>query len=585
MNQNSLDRRLVSAAALLLLTSSVCLAQPFSGALALEQSRSDSGDLYGWRVALEGDALAVSSPAFDGGTVYLYKRDPLEPDAWTLARRFQPPDACDAWSIDLSGDTLAVGGCLSGCGKSAPAAVYLYQRDKGGADNWGLFQIIRADFPEPTEHTFGYAVAIDRDLLAIGDPELEIVRTYERKSSAAGGWTEIGRLSHDPAPFGTFGSALALSGGTLAVGAANYCVGPSTTDFHSNGVFTFERDASAAEGWAETRHLDNPGGDGLPGESLALEGPNLIFNGLDGIELHERDHKGLKRWGQRQLFEFSRAFAIRGRSAVLVNSQVDGAQVSVRDRIGGAGQPWSITETFFEPSSKDHRRVSSAAVGPREVVVGYGEDGDTPRKVVIYSRDPIHADDFESGGLEQWDLSKRKVAPVEPGLAGSAFALEAVADGKGKKSFVRTRRPDQEPMVSLRFRLNANEVALGGQDVEIVRLSGGGKKNVAVTLREHKGAYRLTLWARQNSGPLLELGELDIPAREDARLLLEWMRATGDDHDNGVVRLSRIGRTSVESATLANDRLTISDIRVGFPAGAKGTAGGSFLVDDVALHQ
>lgn len=581
-----LSRAFVSVAALMAFLGAPALAQSFTSATVLAPRGPDGVAAFGREVVLDGDTLAVSSPSFtsEGGVVYLYQRDLFDQNDWSLVKRINPP--CDARSIALDGDTLVIGGCRW-CGElSQLASVYVYDRNRLGKDRWGLLQRIRADYPEPTRNEFGFAVAVDGASLAISDPQNDTVRTYERGSH---GWTEIARLSRDTAFNGSFGAALELSGKTLVVGAANHCYGPSTGDFRSDGVFTFERDSRASSGWRETRHLKNTERESLAGELLSLEGPTLAMSGNSGLEIHERDHRGRKRWGQRQApAQFFRSFAVRGRTLAMVDTVEDGFEILVHDRVGAGRVPWIPTEEILEVDLGNTLRATDAAVGRREVVVGYGRKNwfeDVPKRVVIYHRSPIHADSFESGDLGTWEAPKRKVGVARPGLGGSDFALEVFADGKAKKSFVRTRSPKREPMVSLDFLLNANAVDLGGQQVEILRLSGGGKTNAAVTLRDRGSRYVLHLQARQNSGPLLALGELEIPIRADVRIRLEWQRATGDGHANGVARLTRVGGASVGSSLLSTDRLSISDLKLGLPAGAKGTAGGSFLIDDVTLHQ
>jgi hypothetical protein len=575
--------------ALLVAVASASFAQPFASTTVLSPPGSDPGSRYGSRIVLDQDTLAVSAPSFEGGIVYVYERAPREPEAWSLAKRIVPPDGCDAWRVDLEGDTLVVGGCSGSCGTSSASRVYVYNRGRGGAGNWGIFQVIPADFPSRTWHAFGDAVAISGGLLAIGDPYNETVRTYERRPANEGGWVEISRLSRDETPYvGSFGSWLEVSGRSLAISAANHCVGPSDSDIHSEGVFNFERDPAAADGFRATRHLPGPRPtDSLYGERTVLEGPTLVLNGYDGLEIHERHHRGSYRWGQRQLLEWGRAFAVRGRTVLTASNTPEGAEILLRERFKRGGGPWVLTQQYVDTTAVEYPRISDAAVGPREAIVAYGRNSprETPGRVVIYHRQPIHADDFESSDLGLWDQKKRKVKVTEPGLAGSAHALEVTADGKGKKSFVRTRKPEHEPLVTVDLLLNPNGVALGGQDVEILRLSGGGNKSVTVTLREHLGDYRLSLWARASSGPLTRVGELDIPVHEDVPLRLEWRRATGDGHDNGVALLSRVGRSPVGTRTLANERLTIDDIRLGLPSGAKGTEGGSFLIDDLELCQ
>jgi hypothetical protein len=86
-------------------------------------------------------------------------------------------------SVSVRDNFLAIGSssgsiCLSG---SFPGYVFVYQQDKGGIDHWGLINILQGG---SDNDKFGYSVALDDDVLAVGAPNASgsgAVYIYRRK--------------------------------------------------------------------------------------------------------------------------------------------------------------------------------------------------------------------------------------------------------------------------------------------------------------------------------------------------------------------------------------------------------------------
>lgn len=96
-------------------------------------------------------------------------------------------------SVAVRDNFLAVGSssgsiCLSG---SFPGYVFLYQQDKGGLDNWGLINILQGG---TDNDKFGYSVALDDDVLAVGAPNVSgsgAVYIFRRKQYFSSGCDNI----------------------------------------------------------------------------------------------------------------------------------------------------------------------------------------------------------------------------------------------------------------------------------------------------------------------------------------------------------------------------------------------------------
>jgi hypothetical protein len=219
---------------------------------------------FGWRVALDGDRLAIAArdrtvtPSSDGaaqaraGVVYTYQR---EQGRWRLQARLhasQPSaHAQFGWALSVSGNWLAVGapGADSTAGDDAAdggvdafatgGAVYLFEAED---DQWLERAVVRALDGSP-EHAFGRAVSLSGDTLAVGAPRWTAVEApntlgaaflYERRQNT---WEQFADLRGVlAASGGEFGADLALDERTLVVGAPLAAA-------HAGVVSVFERES------------------------------------------------------------------------------------------------------------------------------------------------------------------------------------------------------------------------------------------------------------------------------------------------------------------------------------------------------
>jgi hypothetical protein len=192
-------------------------------------------DTFGSAVAVSGDVLVATArtAAVDGrlaaGAAYVFVRD-LNGE-WVENKRLVPQDsrASDQFGVNVAvaGDTIVVGAPFAKVGAAfQQGAVYLFERDAGGADNWGEVAKLTDDTVGSIGN-FGSSVALSGNLLAVGairgggDGQVTI---FERDRGGAPGWSKVATLFDgivaDGGSFESFGSAVAISGDLLLVGAA-----------------------------------------------------------------------------------------------------------------------------------------------------------------------------------------------------------------------------------------------------------------------------------------------------------------------------------------------------------------------------
>lgn len=279
----------------------------------LKASNTDGGDYFGSAVAIDGDTIAIGatweSSAATGingdqadnsisgaGAVYVFTRD-INAD-WSqqaYIKSSTPPALSPLFggALALDADTLAVGAP----GESLDPAdfdtemsgsVYVFARDSGGV--WTEQGRLIASDPGLFDQ-FGSALALENDTLVIGAPESFLCtgcdtsietggKAYVFTRDGSGVWTEQARLQ--PAGldmFRRFGSALALEGDTLVVGA------PDSGTGGGGGVYVYSRDGTGI--WTEQAQIsafDTSASDQF-GSSVSLDSGALVV-GASGHDNH-----------------------------------------------------------------------------------------------------------------------------------------------------------------------------------------------------------------------------------------------------------------------------------------------------------
>ncbi len=234
-----------------------------------------TGSRFGYSVALYGDLLAVGAPDEDingdgttTGGVFLFGRNVDGPDAWGEIMRWAPESTGSAsadtgWSVALSGDTLIVGAPRYNIDGTAAreGAVFVFLRDLGGTDAWGLAQTLSAEAVAQSRE-YGWDVDLAGDLLAVGAPgmtaggmvEAGRVMLYERVDStnAFGLVRELNRSTDSER---RFGHSVALEEGRILIGAPHNSTAPNI-----GAAYVFDRSGVDSTNWTLIEKLMRPGG-------------------------------------------------------------------------------------------------------------------------------------------------------------------------------------------------------------------------------------------------------------------------------------------------------------------------------------
>ena len=201
----------------------------------LRASDAEAGDLFGLSVAVSGDSAVVGAlkpdfPVTNPGAAYVFQRDQGGADNWGEVVKLTASDAGagDLFGVNVavSGGTAVVGALHEDAGGSEAGAAYVFQRDEGGADNWGEVTKLTASDAQAGDN-FGNSVAVSGDTAVVaafledaGGSEPGAAYVFQRNEGGADNWGEVKKLTASDAEAGDlFGRSVAVSGDTAVVGA------------------------------------------------------------------------------------------------------------------------------------------------------------------------------------------------------------------------------------------------------------------------------------------------------------------------------------------------------------------------------
>ncbi len=192
-----------------------------------ELNSADGG--FGFAVAVNGDALAVSGPQ----KVLAYSR---ASDIWSLLQTLPSPTTAKSnfgTSLAMSSDELLVGAPLDSDVATSQGSAILYS---AGRDGWDLQQVLRPD--SSTHQFFGTSVALGADTIAVGAPISTTGAVYIFAFDGVK-WTDRSTIL-DTSSVSEFGFSIALSNDKLVIGGP----GSGSTSIFRNNSGTWKLDST-----------------------------------------------------------------------------------------------------------------------------------------------------------------------------------------------------------------------------------------------------------------------------------------------------------------------------------------------------
>ena len=177
---------------------------------------------FGGSVAIDGDTIVIGANGDQGsGSAYVFTRSGT---TWTQQQKLTAIEAAAtdlfSWSVDVDGDTIAVGNPLDDDGGSGSGSVELFTR---AGTVWTRQQELTASDPAADDE-FGVSVAVDGDTAIVGayldDDVIEDSGSAYVFTRSGTTWTQSQKLTaSDPANDAEFGIHVGIDGDTAVVGA------------------------------------------------------------------------------------------------------------------------------------------------------------------------------------------------------------------------------------------------------------------------------------------------------------------------------------------------------------------------------
>ena len=244
-----------------------------------------ASDIFGFRVAIEGDTAIVGAPGHDTapgpiggqGAAYVFVRSG---STWVEQAKLTASDGepLDQFgiSVAIDGDTAVVGAYMPAGAKTGAAYVFV-RSGEPGSEVWTQQDKLTASAGAGFDY-FGISVAIEGDRIVVGANNADVdgvidagaAYVFERNGNH---WNQRAKLTASNGDSeDRFGNAVALSGDTIAVGG--YL--KNTPFTNSGSAYVFVRNGGQ---WIEQAYLAMPDPTFLDefGHTVAIEGDTLFI--------------------------------------------------------------------------------------------------------------------------------------------------------------------------------------------------------------------------------------------------------------------------------------------------------------------
>lgn len=260
---------------------------------------------FGSAVSIDGNNVLVRSSTdneLDGAAV-LFNRNQGGADQWGHVAILEPSDGQHrdrfGWDVATMGDIAVVSSPGADDQGLDSGSVYIFYRNQGGPDMWGEFKKILASDGE-SDDFFGRKTEIQDDLLLVSSNQADdsgAVYVFDRHYQGTDTWGEVAKIkASDSAAGDFFGASIASDGEVILVGAP-------AANTSTGAAYVFARHEGGADAWGEIKRLTSPGQQPHHrfGDSVAMNNRIAAVGASSDVEavyLFGRNHGGVDAWGQ-----------------------------------------------------------------------------------------------------------------------------------------------------------------------------------------------------------------------------------------------------------------------------------------------
>ena len=345
------------------------------------------------------------------GSAYIFERNQGGANNWSEVKKLFASDggmsSFFGISVAIHEDTAIVGASQDNI---AQGAAYIFERNQGGPNNWGQVRKLTA-LDGVGGDLFGDSVAVYEDTAIVGAPRDDTVLNgeiiiehgsayiFERNQGGANNWGQVRKLTAlDGASFDLFGDSVGIYEDTVIVGASRDDIGSA---LDQGSAYVFERNQGGTNNWGEVKKLiaSEAVGEDIFGSSVAIyEDTAVVGAWFDNIGsnrfqgsayIFERNHGGTNNWGEVKKLTasdgaanhtFGRSVAIYEDKAIITASrslfnEVTPGAAYIFERNQGGANNWGEVDklTASDGASFDQFGVS-VAIYEDTAIVGASTD-------------------------------------------------------------------------------------------------------------------------------------------------------------------------------------------------------------------
>jgi FG-GAP repeat/WD40-like Beta Propeller Repeat len=338
----------------------------------------DSG--FGWSPSISGNTAVI------GGRNGTYVLERNTQGIWQIIKIIQipietPPDTQIFFpnSSAISGNTIVIGTWNAlydidgdGIKEEDVGAAFVYERNQGGTNNWGLVkELVSSDRNVKVLNNggirFGVRVAIEGDSIVVtastpittaSGTNYGAVYVFGRNQGGTNNWGQVKRLA-PTIPLSDFGASLSLSNGTLIIGSSPSSLSIPSTDW---AAYIFARDKGGPNNWGEVKRLTTNDSREAFGYDVSISGDIAVTAAFSD---YDANRNGTIECGRQ--------------TPNVGNSECDLGTVHIFSRNQGGPNNWGLLKKLTPPNFKGFERTPiTVAISNSRLVLGSPTDTSIP---------------------------------------------------------------------------------------------------------------------------------------------------------------------------------------------------------------
>lgn len=246
-------------------------------------------DWFGSSVAIDGDYAIAGAPqaqngGYNSGSAYIFRRSG---DSWSQVAKLTATNiTCSerlGCSVSISGDYAVAGAKYDDETDTESGSAYIFSRNQGGPDNWGLVKEITAS-DAAAHDEFGRSVAISGDFIIVGawvadntSANSGSAYIFSRNQGGTNNWGQVAKLTaSDGGSSDFFGYSVSISGDYVIIGAP----WDDNTGTDSGSAYIFSRNQGGTDNWGQVAKITATSGvsGDYFGDSVAISGGYAVVS-------------------------------------------------------------------------------------------------------------------------------------------------------------------------------------------------------------------------------------------------------------------------------------------------------------------